>query len=601
MHDGFEKIYFNNSVTENTELSCINSTMFNDLHFQNEIEHEMALWLPFGLHPVIIRNLYLLGFKAPTEIQNLTLTAALLKQSDIMGAAETGSGKTLAYGLAVLNDLLYFMESSLKEQETRLLSLILAPTRELTQQVYNHLTSVMKGTSLRMMLIVGGLAKEKQARLLSRKPHIIVATPGRLWEFIDSSEPHVSDLTGLRHLVIDEADRMATPGCYKELAFILNRLPVNKLGNVKKFSLDNYSQKHKKLKAEVDYCPSTGSYERRTYLFSATLTRESTKIRYKSMNKVEGVVSTLESVKKLINLRPNCEVIDLSSGLGVALALSEAKITCLKEEKDIYLYYLHLKHPGRTLVFCNSIDCLKHVSSLMKVLKIVTYPLHANMPQRQRLKNLDRFKRCQTCLLVATDVAARGLDIKGVEHVIHYQLPRSTELYIHRSGRTARANSEGLSLMLISPEEIPKYKMICRELKKDSDYEEFPVDSSYFPLVQKRIKIARKLETLLFTFQKKQKEKFWLQKAAKDLEHDINDEDSEESLVKNNYEVQKFELQSKLDTLLEKPLVPPHVARHRHNYQLLVDSNLSKDSEVSAVEIVKKKINSRTHKILNCV
>ncbi|KAJ3622622.1 hypothetical protein Zmor_004443, partial [Zophobas morio] len=257
----------------------------------------MALWLPFGLHPVIIRNLYLLGFKAPTEIQNLTLTAALLKQSDIMGAAETGSGKTLAYGLAVLNDLLYFMEkSSLKEQETRLLSLILAPTRELTQQVYNHLTSVMKGTSLRMMLIVGGLAKEKQARLLSRKPHIIVATPGRLWEFIDSSEPHVSDLTGLRHLVIDEADRMATPGCYKELAFILN-------------------------------------HERRTYLFSATLTRESTKIRYKSMNKVEGVVSTLESVKKLINLRPNCEVIDLSSGLGVALALSEAKITCLKEEK----------------------------------------------------------------------------------------------------------------------------------------------------------------------------------------------------------------------------------------------------------------------------
>lgn len=122
------------------------------------------------------------------------------------------------------------------------------------------------------------------------------------------------------------------------------------------------------------------------------------------------------------------------------------------------------RHPGRTLVFCNSIGCVKRLATLFGILNCNPLPLHANMIQKQRLKNLERFQKNSDGLLIATDVAARGLDIPNVEHVIHYQVPRTSESYVHRSGRTARAQKEGITVLMMEPSEKHYYTKLCKTL-----------------------------------------------------------------------------------------------------------------------------------------
>jgi len=164
--------------------------------------------------------------------------------------------------------------------------------------------------------------------------------------------------------------------------------------------------------------------------------------------------------------KPKQEVIDISNAKITASNLQEAKITCLKEEKDIYLYYFLHRYPGRTIVFTNSIDCLRRLSSLLTLLEFPAYPLHAKMQQRARLKNLERFRSKTHSVLIASDVAARGLDIPAVDHVVHYQLPFDSESYVHRSGRTARASAEGLTLLLVGPEDRGSFSRLLRSLNK---------------------------------------------------------------------------------------------------------------------------------------
>lgn len=144
----------------------------------------------------------------------------------------------------------------------------------------------------------------------------------------------------------------------------------------------------------------------------------------------------------------------------------ECRITCSFDEKDYYVYYFLQKHPGRTLIFCNSIGCVKRLTTLLGLLGCNPLPLHASMQQRQRLKNLDKFKEKENSILIATDVAARGLDIPCVEHVLHYQTPRTSESYVHRSGRTARASKEGITILLVEPSELESYLRLCRTLGK---------------------------------------------------------------------------------------------------------------------------------------
>jgi ATP-dependent RNA helicase DDX24/MAK5 len=140
------------------------------------------------------------------------------------------------------------------------------------------------------------------------------------------------------------------------------------------------------------------------------------------------------------------------------------------------------------------------------------------MQQKQRLKSLDRFKSNAKSILIATDVAARGLDIPHIEHVIHYQLPRSVDLYIHRSGRTARGTQDGISVMLCSPEQLSIYKKICASLKKEKGIPDFPLDRSFFSLLQKRLQAAKKIDQAEHALKKTETEQNWFMKAAEEAD-----------------------------------------------------------------------------------
>ena len=158
--------------------------------------------------------------------------------------------------------------------------------------------------------------------------------------------------------------------------------------------------------------------------------------------------------------------VNLSKAQVTAKGVHESKIDCVKKEKDLMLYYVLCRYEGKTIVFVNSIDAIRRLVPILSHLFENVYGLHAEMQQKQRLKNLDRFKSTDNAILIASDVASRGLDIPLVDHVIHYQLPRAADIYVHRSGRTGRGQGEGVSIMLRSPEEVSLYKKICFALKK---------------------------------------------------------------------------------------------------------------------------------------
>lgn len=246
-------------------------------------------------------------------------------------------------------------------------------------------------------------------------------------------------------LVIDETDRMVEKGHFEELKLLVERLNMN----------------------------VTKKGHRQNFIFSATLTLvhdipDHLKVKNANRRKKYKSVGVDEKLKQFIDglgiSQP--KVVDITKDQGTAESLTECRIVCPIVDKDYYLYYFLQKHPGRTIVFCNSIDCVRRLANLFSLLGCHPLPLHANMIQKQRLKNLERFRDMADSLLVATDVAARGLDIPKVDHVIHYQVPRTSENYVHRSGRTARANTEGITVLLMEPGELKYYNKMCKTLNR---------------------------------------------------------------------------------------------------------------------------------------
>lgn len=479
-------------------------------------------WNGLGVPEPVLKVLAEKGFMEPTEIQRLTLPAAIMGRRDILGAAETGSGKTLAFGIPIIHGIIQmkndprnhpFRKLSKKQKSTQddekqksasvqptknnkhqqkrrkhnrgerdnctpppeevnnfpdfgrdivddesdeddvddsspLYALVLTPTRELAVQVKDHLVTAARYTGIRVAAIFGGLAQVKQERVLSKCPEIVVATPGRLWELITEGNKHLNKLSDINFLVVDETDRMIEKGHFEELKQILERLNADE----------------------------AKKQQRQNFVFSATLTlihELPQYLRLKNMNRKRKLQSEtteqkLQTVIEYFGISQP-KIIDITPSQttgGTAQNLTECRIACSRETKDLYLYYFLQKHPGRTIVFCNSIDCVRRLAKLFAILDCTPWPLHAKMAQRQRLKNLERFTQSTTGLLVATDVAARGLDIPNVEHVIHYQVPRTSENYIHRSGRTARGNKEGIAVLMMEPGEIRDYVKLCRSLKR---------------------------------------------------------------------------------------------------------------------------------------
>ena len=351
---------------------------------------------------------------------------------------------------------------------------------------------------------------------------------------------------------------MVSQGNYKELRNILNRLAPWKGNKKSKKEESNefdaaelWEKSNKKL-----YMP----VPRQTYICSATLTTSNFIQDFEDGKKLSGKEGTYEGLLSCIDFQRTRKVIDITTQQLTAKNLSEAKVLCLLEEKDYYLYYLLKQYPGRTLVFVNSIHCLHRLISLFGLLRFPAFSLHAKMQQRQRLKNLDRFQDNEHCVLLASDVAARGLDIPNIDHVIHYQIPRTSELYVHRSGRTARALKKGVSVMLVDPSDEPSFRKICKLLKKTTaDIPDFPVELRYLNPIRKIVDAAREVDLLLHTKKKNDESSKWLFELADeadiDTSHLMEEEDDDTARERKKSKELLEQKKRVLRELLQEPIV----------------------------------------------
>ncbi|KAK9456501.1 P-loop containing nucleoside triphosphate hydrolase protein [Dipodascopsis uninucleata] len=456
-----------------------------------------------SIHPLsdaLLQGLSELGYLSPTEIQKQSIPL-IMKGHDIIGKAATGSGKTLAFGLPMLEKVLLSPASASSNiSKTSFnfadaippVGLILAPTRELVLQITDHLTAVSKYAPSSIVSITGGLAIQKQMRLLKYCPNIVVATPGRLHEILSTnSEGIIFWFSRVKMLVLDEVDRLLQDGHYKELDEILDMI------GQRAGAEDDLEDEDEKRK-------STNT-QRQTMVFSATFKTELTrkiskhksqelqKLSYRSSIGNEQEDSTATLLDKL-NFKEPTHFVDVNPRESIKGTVVEGVIMCDDYEKDDYLYYFLVKYIGRTIVFVNSIDAVKRITSLLRQLSLQAIPFHSHMIQKQRMKAIERFKFIDNTVLVSTDVAARGLDISNVHHVIHYHLPRSADMYVHRSGRTARGAEEGVAILLYTKNEQQMLKSMLQSLNKNSkDFRVFDVDKKAIKQISIRVDIARRI------------------------------------------------------------------------------------------------------------
>ncbi|KAH8369881.1 hypothetical protein KR093_001347 [Drosophila rubida] len=596
-------------------------------------EVDMTQWQGFGIPAPIMRALTEQKFGAPTQIQAMTLPAAIHGKKDILGAAETGSGKTLAFGIPILagimelkqrndgssirkapklkgnksaqeppatkdnheltpppEELDYVSGASDEESDdddgrtsskrSPLYALVLTPTRELAVQVKNHLVAAAKYTDIRVAAIFGGLAVAKQERVLRQCPEIVVATPGRLWELYVQGNKHLNKIEDVSFLCIDETDRMVEKGHFEELRSLLKVL--------------NGDEERKKL--------------RQNFVFSATLTLVHDLPEHMQKRNVgkrpkftkQTVDQKIESLIEELGISQP-KIVDITSSQQTSQTLTESRLLCAIDEKDYYLYYFVQRHPGRTIVFCNSIDCVKRLATLFGLLDCNPLPLHANMIQKQRLKNLERFRDSPMGLLIATDVAARGLDIPNVEHVIHYQVPRTSENYVHRSGRTARANKHGITVMFMEPGEVRSYVKLHKTLERTEDLPLFPISERFLGAVKERVNLARDLDKEELKLRRTQSEEGWMKKHAEEMDMIIDgyndesgsDQDEDPFIIerrRNRLHVDS--VRGKLSALLAQPIFPKGFSFKypTSTGQLLEGSEMSTSHGKSAVEAMKEAI-----------
>ncbi|EPQ52206.1 DEAD-domain-containing protein [Gloeophyllum trabeum ATCC 11539] len=580
-----------------------------------DVETLLPGWKEFPLHAQLMRTIHAQNFTSPTPIQSRAIPLAL-SGKDVIGVAETGSGKTLAYGLPILHYLLCEALSRPPSKKTRrqAKALVLCPTRELALQVSSHLNACLndlasqkapastpafvsdKGKGRRernsevqdpgpsqhkpggssdtqpkakapplvsVAAIVGGMSAQKQRRILDRGVDVLVATPGRLWDILEEDDALARDIKSLRFLVLDEADRMVQAGHFAELDHIL-RLTL------RSSQLDNTDPEFKGMDEESE-AQQGGHIEKtpmQTFVFSATMSKDlqrNLKMRKRPKAGKTKPASTLDDLLMRLDFRdPEPEVIDLSPEGGVVSTLKEGKIECLSADKDVYLYYFLLRYPGRSLVFLSSIDGIRRLMPLMELLNVKAFPLHSQLEQRQRLKNLDRFKSTQNSVLLATDIAARGLDIPAVDHVIHYQIPRSADVYVHRNGRTARAMRKGFSMLMCGPDERRVVRALLGSLKREeSEIPEMAIDLHMLDKLKARVQLAKQIDAAQHRVKKDNYERNWLKEAAEAMEIELDsdfapsgDDDEDAGKSKKRKDSAKVGvLKAELKHLLAQPLL----------------------------------------------
>lgn len=342
------------------------------------------------LHPSLQQGLQKLGFSHCTPIQAEALPLALAGQ-DLAGQAQTGTGKSAAFLLATMHHLLTAPQAGPAGQPR---AFILAPTRELALQIHADAEKLGAHTGLRITVVYGGTGYESQRQALTDGTDILIGTPGRL---IDYFKQHVYSLKHVEVLVLDEADRMFDLGFIADIRYLLRRMPP--------------------------------AARRRNYLFSATLSHRVLELAYEHMNDPRRIEIKPEQV--------------------TAERVQQSLIHVANEDKlRVLVGLLRRGEVTRTLVFVNTKRAAESVEQTLEANGLQAHTLSGDVPQNKRERLLCDFREGRLPVLVATDVAARGLHIPDVSHVINYDLPQDAEDYIHRIGRTARAGSSGEAISL---------------------------------------------------------------------------------------------------------------------------------------------------------
>ena len=371
----------------------------------------MNLFEQLGLDEPILRAITDMGFETPSEIQQKAIPTLLEDDTDMVALAQTGTGKTAAFGFPLLQ--LIDTDSKLTQ------GLILSPTRELCLQIASELKNYAKYLpKVNVVAVYGGVSIEEQARSLKKGAQIIVATPGRMQDMI---RRNFVDISHINYCVLDEADEMLNMGFYEDITAILSHTPK----------------------------------EKSTWLFSATMPNEVARIARQFMRKpIEITVGTRNQASSTV--QHEYYVVNGRHRYQALKRLADAN-------PDIF-----------SVVFCRTKKDTQAVAEKLIEDGYNAAALHGDLSQNQRDLVMKSFRARQIQMLVATDVAARGIDVDDITHVIHYQLPDEIETYNHRSGRTGRAGKSGISMVLVPKSELRKIKEIEKIIKQPFEQKALP-------------------------------------------------------------------------------------------------------------------------------
>uniref|UniRef100_A0AAV1UP16 Uncharacterized protein n=1 Tax=Peronospora matthiolae TaxID=2874970 RepID=A0AAV1UP16_9STRA len=383
-----------------------------------------------GVDPSICDAIAAVGWSTPSKIQQQAIPYGL-KGHDIIGLAETGSGKTGAFVIPILQSLL--------QQPQRLYALVLAPTRELAYQIGEQFEALGASIGLKSTCVVGGIDMMQQQVALARKPHVVIATPGRLVDHLENTKGF--SLRTMKFLVLDEADRMLSMDFEEEINQIVQLMPA----------------------------------ERTTYLFSATMTSKVRKLQRASLR---------DPIK-----------VEVTHKFATPETLKQHYLFIPAKFKDCYLAYVLNEVAGQSvLIFASTCNGTQKVTLMLRNLGFQAICLHGQMQQPSRLGALNRFKAKARNVLVCTDVASRGLDIPSVDVVINYDIPTHGKDYIHRVGRTARAGRAGVAISFVTQYDVELYQRIEHLLGTKLDA--YPCEEETVLVMLERVNEAQRIATI---------------------------------------------------------------------------------------------------------
>ncbi|MDG7047649.1 MAG: DEAD/DEAH box helicase [Nitrososphaerota archaeon] len=355
-----------------------------------------------GLNEDLMRRLDEMKFKEPFPIQEMAI-GHILNGEDIIGQAKTGSGKTAAFGLPLLK--------LINTGSDNIQGLILAPTRELAVQITNDLRSMGKYVGVKVVTLYGGQSINRQLEELDEGPQIIVGTPGRIIDLLDH---HHLDFGQVKHVVIDEADRMLDMGFIEDVEYILKRIPA----------------------------------DRQINLFSATMPQEVTDLATKYMKNPKHIFISADE--------PSVDELDQYYAAVERDTKLERLLQVLEDET-----------PSSCIIFCRTKQGARWLTRSLEKNKYNVVPLHGDLSQYQRDKSMQAFRNGRAQILVATDVAARGINVPNIELILNYDFPSESLMYFHRVGRTARAGKNGKSISFVTPIDYQVFEEVRAKTKAE--------------------------------------------------------------------------------------------------------------------------------------